>query len=378
MTIGIGLVMIVKDEEKRLHVTLESVLGTVSKMFIYDTGSTDKTVEIVRDFSKKHNIPLVLKQGEFVNFSESRNISIDMAEKDSDIEFMLLMDNNDELKNGKELVRILNHASSTTIDGFMVCQEWLHSLSTRDRYFNTRVIRRGRGWRYMGSVHEWIKPGTPDLKVGKLPDTIRLFQDRKHDAEKSMRRYSKDRELLLNDININPKDSRAYFYLAQTCSCLGLVEETYYYYKERSAMKEGFWEEVFHSYLRLGDVSKSMNHPWEEQMKWYMKALEVSKRAEPLVKIADYYRLNGDNTMSYYFSKIACELEPPTCLLFVDRTVYDYTRWHTLGIVAYYCEKYKEGKEACVKAIEARGLEIDKSNLTFYKKIKKEAAVRQC
>ena len=376
MTIGIGLVMIVKDEEKRLHVTLESVLGTVSKMFIYDTGSTDKTIEIVQQFSKKHNIPLVLKQGEFVNFSVSRNISLDMAEKDSDIEFMLLMDSNDELKNSKELVRILNHTSSASIDGFMVCQEWLYNISSSDRYFNTRVIRTGCGWRYVGSVHEWIKPGTPDMKVGKLPDTIRLFQDRKYDAAKSISRYKKDRELLLNDIKINPKDSRAYFYLAQTCSCLGLTEETYYYYKERSAIKEGFGEEVFHSYLRLGGVSKSMNHPWEEQMKWYMKAFEVCKRAEPLVKIADYYRLNGDNTMAYYFANIACELELPICLLFVDRTVYDYTRWHTLGIVAYYCKKYKEGKEACMKAIEARGLEIDKNNLAFYKKIKKEEAAR--
>jgi glycosyltransferase involved in cell wall biosynthesis len=368
MTMGIGLVMIVKDEEKRLKVSLDSILGVVSKLFIFDTGSTDKTVDILKTFSKKHNIPLVLKQGEFINFSVARNISIDMAEADETIDFLLLLDSNDELKNGKELVRILNHKSSSDIDGFMICQEWLHSLNTYDRYFNTRVIRTGKGWRYHGSVHEWIKPGTSDSKVGKLPDTIRLFQDRKYDAEKSMSRYTKDRELLLNDIKINPNDSRAYFYLAQTCSCLGLLEETYYYYKERSKIKEGFWEEVFHSYLRLGDVSKVMNHPWEEQLKWYMKALETSKRAEPLVKIADYYRINGDNMMSYYFVKIACEIELPECLLFVDRSVYDYKRWHTMGIVAYYCGKHKEGREACIKAIEARGYDIDKKNLSFYKK----------
>jgi len=363
----LGLVMIVKDEEKRIHVTLESVLGFVDKMFIYDTGSTDKTVEIISNFSKKHNVPLVLKQGEFINFSVSRNVSLDMAEADPDINFILLLDSNDELKNGKELTRIIKHKSSSDIDGFMLCQEWLHSGSTYDRYFNTRLIKKGKGWRYMGSVHEWIKPGNSNAKIGKLPDTIRLFQDRKYDAEKSMNRYTKDRELLLEDIRVNPSDSRAYFYLAQTCSCLGLVEETYYYYKERSKLKDGFWEEVFHSYLRLGDTCKVMNHPWEEQLKWYMKALEVSKRAEPLIKIAEHYRHIGDNQMAYYFSKFACDLDVPECLLFVDRSIYDYKRWHVLGIVAYYCDKYKEGKDACMKAIEARGCDIDKKNLSFYK-----------
>lgn len=358
--------MIVKDEEKRIQVSLESILGFVNKIFIYDTGSTDKTIDIITRFSKKHRIPLVLKQGEFVNFSVSRNISLDMAENDPDVDFMLLLDCNDELKNGKELTRILTHKSSNDIDGFMLCQEWLHSGNTYDRYFNTRVIKKGKGWRYMGSVHEWIKPGNSNAKIGKLPDSIRLFQDRKYDAEKSMHRYKKDRELLLEDIKTNPNDSRAYFYLAQTCSCLGLIEETYYYYKERSKIKEGFWEEVFHSYMRLGDTCKVMKHPWEEQLKWYMKALEVSKRAEPLIKIAEYYRLTGDNQMAYYFSKFACDLELPECLLFVDRSIYDYKRWHILGIVAYYCSKHKEGKEACVKAIEARGYDIDKKNLSYY------------
>jgi hypothetical protein len=71
--------------------------------------------------------------------------------------------------------------------------------------------------------------------------------------------------------------------------------------------------------------------------------------------------------MSYYFVNIACDLEPPVCLLFVDSTVYDYKRWHVMGIVAYYCGKYKEGKEACMKAIEARDCDIDKKNLEFYK-----------
>lgn len=49
-----------------------------------------------------------------------------------------------------------------------------------------------------------------------------------------------------------------------------------------------------------------------------------------------------------------------------------------MGIVAYYCGKYTDGKNACLKAIEA-GLnsELDKNNLEFYMKKEKEMADAQ-
>ena len=38
-----------------------------------------------------------------------------------------------------------------------------------------------------------------------------------------------------------------------------------------------------------------------------------------------------------------------------------------MGIIAYYCGKYEEGKQACLKAIEAgNNVELDKKNLQFY------------
>ena len=70
----IALLMMLKNEEKRLHVSLESVVGVVDSLIIYDTGSTDRTISILKEFSEKNSIPLRLKEGEFVNFSESRNV----------------------------------------------------------------------------------------------------------------------------------------------------------------------------------------------------------------------------------------------------------------------------------------------------------------
>ena len=63
----IGCLMMVKNEEKRIHVSLESVTGTVNCFIVFDTGSTDKTVEIITEHCEKHKINLYMIQGDFEN-----------------------------------------------------------------------------------------------------------------------------------------------------------------------------------------------------------------------------------------------------------------------------------------------------------------------
>jgi hypothetical protein len=73
---------------------------------------------------------------------------------------------------------------------------------------------------------------------------------------------------------------------------------------------------------------------------------------------------------------MACKLLFPfNQILFIDRRAYDYTRWHLLGIVAYYVGRYKEGKEACLKALEMENNELDLKNLIWY--MKKEREIKQ-
>ena len=103
-----------------------------------------------------------------------------------------------------------------------------------------------------------------------------------------------------------------------------------------------------------------------------MKAYEHTPRVEPLLKIGEYYKNKKNFILSFTFLDLACKLDFPTqCNLFVDKLSYEYKRWHELGIVAYYAKYYKEGKVACLKAIENGtklkiNTDIDKNNLKFY------------
>ena len=366
----IGCLMMVKDEEKRIHVSLDSVTGTVDCLIVYDTGSTDKTVEIITNHCEKHKLNLYMIHGDFVNFSVSRNVSLDYADS-KNIDFILLLDTNDELREGEKLRAFAKQQLSTDNCAYLMCQHWWSGKY--DKYFNTRFIRANRQWRYKGSVHEYMCDTNEEGKKGphvvKMPDDIVLYQDRTKDGNKSGKRFAKDKELLLADHKLNPTEPRTLFYLAQTCSCLQQPEDAFYYYKLRSEL-DGFQEEKFHAFLRCGEFSEQLKHDWHYSLGYYMKAVEHSDRAEPLIKIAQHYNKVKKWLLSYTFIKLACSLPyPSNAILFVDKHSYDYTRWHIMGIIGYYCGAYKDGKIGCLKAIEM-GLnsDLDKSNLEFYEK----------
>jgi glycosyltransferase involved in cell wall biosynthesis len=369
----IALLMMLKNEELMLHISLDSCIGHIDSIVIYDTGSTDNTIQILKDFSDKNKIPLRLKEGEFKNFSESRNVSLDFADTFEDIDFILLMDCNDQLQGGDKLKDFCRKELDSNNNAYLMCQHWWSGKY--DKYFNSRLIKARREWRYKGSVHEYMYDASTNKgpSIFKIPDDIILYQDRTTDDNKTANRFTRDKELLLIDYKKDPREPRTLFYLAQTCSCLNQPEETLYFYKLRTEL-EGFQEEKFHAYLRCGEYSERLNLSWHDSMTFYMKAIEHTMRVEPLIKIAEHYIRTKRWLIAFTFSDLACSLlYPEQAILFVDKRAYDYTRWHINGIIGYYCGKYSAGKYSSQKAIET-GInpEMDNKILDFYIKNEKE------
>lgn len=374
----IAALMMVKNESKRLSYTLKSLEGYMDSLIVFDTGSTDNTIDILKEWSKKTGIPLRLKQGEFVNFSVSRNVSLEFADTFMDVDYLMLFDCNDELRGGDELLKFAKEYMDKPATGFLTCQHWWSGQY--DTYFNMRFIKPRSYWRYKGSVHEFMNvtntpTGQPNVPVIKMPESIVLYQDRTSDDDKSGKRFKRDYELLLADYKKDPTETRTLFYLAQTCSCLQLYDEAFYYYKQRSAL-DGFFEEKFHAYLRAGDLSINLGHDWYDTFAWYMKAFEFLPRVEPINRIVEHYISKKNWPLAYHFSKLACSLKfPDHLILFIDKGAYDYTRWHLMGIIAYYVGEYKDGKEACEKAIKTGiNTDLNNHNLKFYIDKEKELA----
>lgn len=364
--IKVACLLMVKNEEKSIIITLESIKN-LDGVIIFDTGSSDNTIELIKDFCTKNKLKLNLKQGEFVNFSVSRNELLSYADKINKYDYYLLLDANDELRG--DLKKQLE-SQKELCDIYNMSQLWKIGKDNVLRYYNSRLIKSNKEFIYRGAVHEYIET-KPEHIGGKLSDNISIFQDRTKNCINSRERWKKDRILLQNEYKKNPKDNRTLFYLAQTYSCLNMKKEAYKFYKLRAENTEiGFYEEKYHSLYKCGEISEDLKYSWKESLNWYLKAFEYIQRVEPLIKIAEYYKQKNIFLLSYTFIKLACDLPYlDNLLLFVDKQAYDYKRWYLLGIVAYYVDKYKEGYDACLKALES-GIDVNLNtkNLSFYQK----------
>ena len=67
----ITLSMIVKNEERYLNDCLESVKDIVTEIVIVDTGSTDSTIKIAKDYGAK-----IFSFGWINDFSAARKMSV--------------------------------------------------------------------------------------------------------------------------------------------------------------------------------------------------------------------------------------------------------------------------------------------------------------
>jgi hypothetical protein len=359
--ITLSACIMIKNESARIHVTLESIKGVCDKVIVYDTGSTDDSQNLVKKWCEDNKIQLHMIEGVFVDFSVSRNKLLEFADDKSD--YLLLLDSNEELKDGKNLRNFVDTYNGRVI-GWHCLQRWL-TANSYDQYYNIKLIKTKHNFRYFQSVHEYIESeeAKKDQSLLDRMNIFWLFQDRKFDDDKSKHRFVRDREMLYKEYLQDPNNGRVVFYLSQTFMCLGQYHISYRYYKKRTII-EGFPEEIYHSYYHMARISQALNHDWSESLVLYLKAFEHTKRVEPLLRISEYYiklgelneqkikqQLITENVgkdsktpiqvnyvgcsyydLAYHYTKMATILDyPERCILFVNRQTYDYERWFLLS-----------------------------------------------
>ena len=148
----ISLCMIVKNEETHIARYLDSVAELVEEIIIVDTGSTDRTVEIVSNYtSKVYSYPWK------DDFSDARNYSFSQASMD----YCMWMDADDVLEES-EKDRFLQLKKSLSPDTDIVMMKYNTSFDEAGKpsfsYFRERWIRNCTQYRWIGEVHEVIPP----------------------------------------------------------------------------------------------------------------------------------------------------------------------------------------------------------------------------
>lgn len=327
--------MIVKNEKDVIKRSLGSVKGIIDYWVILDTGSTDGTQEIIKEYMK--DVPGELHEDPFRNFEYSRNKALDFAKGKAD--YVLFIDADEEwvYDEGFKLPQLekdfyyVNIKNGSTV------------------YVRNSLIKNQLNWRWHGVLHEYIEaPGAGTCETIKgITNIYRSEGARSKDPQK----YQKDAEIFEVALLEDPTSSRNRFYLAQSYRDAGNLEKALENYKIRSTM--GGWDqEVFWSLLHVAHMQKGLEMPEEVFIPSYWQAYQYRpSRAEPLYYIANHYRTKGNNLSCYLFASLGIGIPFPSDILFVQKWVYDWGLPIEHSVGAYWIGKYDECRKTSLKML---------------------------
>lgn len=359
----------VKNEEQVIVPTIASYADAgIDAFFIFDTGSTDATVEKAQAYFKEKKLSRAfIAQEPFVDFATSRNRGLRLAqEKFPHAGFFMMPDAEWYLRGGKKLLEWCKNNVTQPHSAYLVriTNEFVD-------FYTARLMKGSLEGEFKGVVHETYCPAT----AIRLPTDIYFeLGFTKCGLEKSQKRWTRDHDLLLAEVQKNPQDTRSMFYLAQTLQCLGKLEESAAWYTKRSTLT-GWPEEDFMTRYRLGIVTQELVHRKKEGFAWaqaqeaYLNAFTFRpQRIEPLVHIAQHYLEQDNMQLSYIFALRAAQVPYPQFdVLFVEKDLYEFQRYEILSRCAWYVKEYEVGEWAALMALKARpDMPHLQRNLNFY------------
>lgn len=351
------VLLMVKNESRIIGRCIRSAMSVADAICVCDTGSTDNTVEEVETLkgSLEKDIPIRIYNHSWKNFGYNRSLSfqsaVDMA---TSLSYPLLNTYALLLDADMILCNVKLDKNSLTKSGYSLIQ-----VAGTMEYYNVRLVNLGNNWRCIGATHEyWEDVGGP--YPDKLPKDI-IYIDDWNDGGCKSDKFERDKRLLTEEFEENPKNERTTFYLARTYECLGDIDNSIKYYKLRAEMG-GFYEEVFYSmycickqYIAKGDLI--------EAEYWCQKAYErFPTRAEALHKLVVVLREKSIHTKAYHYIQLGKRISLPTSdMLFIETDVYNHGFLYEESIIAYYMDKHREGLNASLEYLKR----VDAPNSKF-------------
>ena len=141
--VSICLNMIVRNESRIIKRLLTSVLPIIDTYVICDTGSTDDTPKIIKDFFDEHHIPGEVISEPFKNFGYNRTFALKAARNKAT--YALLLDADMIFKIEPDF-----NKQALTKDAYMIIQK-----GGGLNYYNTRLIRLDIDAKCVGPTHEY-------------------------------------------------------------------------------------------------------------------------------------------------------------------------------------------------------------------------------
>jgi glycosyltransferase involved in cell wall biosynthesis len=370
----VTLCMIVKDEEHIIHECLDSMAPYIDRYDITDTGSTDRTKEIIREWGEKNNIPGTVYDAPWQGFGKSRTVSLRNADKGG-ADYSWVIDADDKVSGDFVYPpEFGNHAGYTL------------KINRGDfEWWRNQIFKNNMEWEYVGVLHEYANSPNLEKEAAEGRGVARLLGNYFIDArtmgnrtkqfdpqldtgepetpgqEQWRKKYLADAATILDCLtnpdneNYEPDNLRYYFYLAQSYFDGADWKSAKEWYEKR-AEKGGWEEEQWYSVLRCAMCMTNMGEPWASAQDVFLQAWNLRPtRSEPLYNLARIHRLNGNPRLGYMFAKLGCQIPlPPQDVLFVSKDVYEWQMFDELASTAWYANDMHAGLAASNKLLSEK------------------------
>jgi len=325
------LAMIVKNESAVIKRCLDSVKRFIDYYIIIDTGSTDNTIEIIRN--ELSRIPGTVTQKEWVNFSKNRSDYMDLVFLQGTIgvkgiDYALVMDA-DEILIDKGF------------DKESLVADMYNLRYTGDLDYAYPVIFNAKKkWKYEYVTHEIpVADFEGNYTQEELPT---LVLDHRHDGGTISEKYVRDIALIEGELKKNPNDPRYLFYLGQSYFDIKDWQNAYIAYRRRISV--GGWDqEVAYSWYRCG-LCALQTEP-AHMVECMMNSYNVVPKSEPLYEIGKYYNSIGAYKSAELFLERADEIQIPEKGFFIHLPVYKYLIEIELAVTKYWLGEYYEATQ---------------------------------
>ena len=355
----LALNFICKDESHVIKNMLESCKTITDLIVVNDTGSTDGTQDIIRNFGKENNIPTYVFERAFDDFEKSRNHAM---QKLRDVVAELGW-NPDQVHgywfdcDETLIIDPKFNKSQFTKDLYMINTYIGQMKYTRNTFFKV-----SKPFKWYGPIHEFIVCDEKNITSG-LAENIHV--DVKMTGASWQgdipTKYKNHAFVLEKYIDANRQDPRWIFYTAQSyhdsASLPDNKEEneermrrSMKYYRERISRTDGYAEEIFYSQYRVGTIMRILEEPWNLTHQELLKAYAMDPlRGEPIKTIIDYYLQVNEWNMAYLYTKFAKvnfqgKNPYPTRLLFVDEALYVWKFSEAHAAACFYTGRMDEAK----------------------------------
>lgn len=328
---NVCLNMIVKNEAHVIRRCLDSVIRHIQTWVIVDTGSTDGTQQIIRDYFARAGIPGELHKRPWKNFGHNRSEALELARPKAHYTMFIDADEVFELAAGQSLPELVADAYSV-----------LHvNRNTPASFWRIQLVRNALPWRWQGVLHEAVSCDVAHRLTRLLGPVTRGMFDSSRNAQSPEEKYSRDAAILEEALKTEPDNARYIFYLGQSWRDAGQPEKALAVYRRRAAMP-GWEEEGWQAHYESAKLLEGLGRH-AEAIEMYLGAYQRRPtRAEPLCDLARMHRERKAFQVAYLFASRAVTLTKPDEILFVDDSAYQWRCLDELAIASYWVGKFDE------------------------------------